>query len=70
MDTNAAAVTVNVAVPVISVAGSVAVIVMGPPTVTPVASPFEPAVLLMVAIPVFEEVQVTDDVRSIVVLSE
>jgi hypothetical protein len=28
-----------------------------------VAKPFEPAVLLMVAIPVFDEVQVADDVR-------
>ena len=70
MDTSAAIVTVSVAVPVSPVDGSVAVIVMGPPGVTPVASPFKPDALLMVATPVFEEVQVTDDVRSTVVLSE
>ena len=70
MDTSSASVTVNVTVPVSPVDVSVAVIVMGPPGVTPVASPLKPAALLMVAIPVFEEVQVTDDVRSIVVLSE
>ncbi len=70
MDISAAVVTVNVAVPVSPVDGSVAVIVIGPPGVTPVASPLEPAALLMVAIPVFEEVQVTDDVTSTFVLSE
>jgi hypothetical protein len=35
-----------------------------------VASPFVPAVLLIVATPVFEEVQVTDDERFGVVPSE
>jgi hypothetical protein len=59
-------VTVNAAVPAMSVAGSVAVIVMGPPTVKAVASPLKPAALLMVATAVFEDVQVTDDVRSCV----
>jgi hypothetical protein len=40
------------------------------PVATEVASPFEPAALLTVAIPVDEELQVTDAVRSWVVLSE
>jgi hypothetical protein len=40
------------------------------PSARDVASPFEPGVLLMVATPVSEEFQVTDDVRSSVVLSE
>ena len=66
MDTSVAAVTVNVVWPEIS--PNVAVIVVAP-TVDEVASPFKPAALLMVAIPVFEEVQVTDDVRSCVVKS-
>jgi hypothetical protein len=70
MDTSVAAVTVSVAVAAFAVAGSVAVIVIGPPTAFEVATPFEPAVLLMVATAVFEDVQVTDDVRSCVVASE
>ena len=56
-------ITVNNAVPGISVDGSVAVIVMGPPNANPVANPLKPDALLMVALPVSEEVQVTDDVR-------
>jgi hypothetical protein len=66
MDTSLAAVTVKCAVPEMtgSVRGTVAVIVMGPPAVTEVASPFLPsAALLMVATFVFEELQVTYDVR-------
>ena len=55
--------TVSVAVPNIPVAGSVAVIVIMPAAFE-VASPLEPVALLMVAISVFEDVQVTDDVRS------
>ena len=66
MDTSVAAVTVRVAVPAMSVLGSVAVIVMGPPMVNAVASPLKPAALLMVATAGTEEVQVTDDVRSCV----
>jgi hypothetical protein len=46
----------------------VAVIVVEP-EVTEVASPFEPAALLMVATPLDEELQVTDAVRSWVELS-
>ena len=42
---------------------SVAVIVVIP-AVNAEASPLEPVALLMVAIFVFEELQVTDDVRS------
>ncbi len=70
MDDSVAAVTVSATVPALPVAGSVAVIVIGPPTATAVASPFKPAALLMVATAVFEEVQVTDDVRSCLVLFE
>ncbi len=69
MDDSVAAVTVSVAVPDLPVAGSVAVIVMGPPMALAVASPLEPARLLMVAIAAFEELQVTDVVISTVVLS-
>jgi len=51
--------------------GSVAVIVMGPPTVNAVATPLEPGALLMVAIAETSGVvfQVMDDVRSCVVAS-
>ena len=55
--------TVSVAVPNIPVAGSVALIVIMPAAFA-VASPLEPGALLMVAIFVSEELQVTDDVRS------
>ena len=68
MDTSVAAVTVSVVVPAFPVAGSVAVIVVVP-TAFEVANPFKPDALLMVETAVFEEVQVTDDVRSNVVLS-
>lgn len=40
------------------------------PTPTDVASPLDPDVLLIVATPVFEELQVTEEVMSCVVLSE
>ncbi len=60
IDTSVAAVTVNSVLPEIS--PNVAVIVVEP-TVDEVASPLKPTALLMVAIPVFEEVQVTDVVR-------
>ncbi len=70
MDDSVAAVTLSVAVPALAVAGSVAVIVMGPPTAIEVASPLEPAALLMVATATFEDVQVTDEVSSCVVKSE
>lgn len=40
------------------------------PTESPVASPLEPAALLMVAIDGVDEFQVTDVVRSWLVLSE
>ena len=45
-----------------------AVMVTGPPTVTPVAKPWLPEVLLIVASPVFEDVHVTEAVRFCVVL--
>ena len=66
IETNVAAVTVSCAVPDLLVLGSVAVMVTGPPTATPVATPvFRP----MVAMPVFEEVQFTEEVMSSVLLS-
>jgi len=70
MDDSTAAVTVNCAVPALPVAGSVAVIVIGPPVVLDVARPLSPAALLMVATTVLEDDQVTDEVRSCVVWSE
>ena len=70
MDDSVAAVTVAVAVPDFPVTGSVAVIVMGPPTVFEVTTPLNPAALSIVATAVFEEFQVTDDVKSFVVKSE
>ena len=70
MDDSVAAVTVRVAVPAFPETKSVAVIVMGPPTVNAVASPLEPAALLIVATAASEELQVTDEVRSCVVKSE
>ena len=73
MDTSVLSVTVKCAVPNMtgSVSGTVAVIVMGPPTCNEVASPLEPsAALLMVATVVSEELQVTEDVRFCVEKSE
>lgn len=67
IDTNLADVTVSeAACEVIPEKPAVTVVV---PSARDVASPFEPDVLLMVAIPVSEEIQVTDDVKSCVVLS-
>jgi hypothetical protein len=45
------------------------VIVVDPPA-TAVASPFEPAALLIVATPALDELQVAESVISCVVLSE
>ena len=67
MDTSVAAVTVSVVDP--DMLPDVAVIVVEP-AATDVARPLEPAALLMVATPVVNEFQVTDVVRSCVVLSE
>ena len=58
IDCKVATVTFNCAVPLIEF--SAAAIVTGPPAVTPVAMPW----LLMVAMLVFEEDQVTDAVKS------
>ena len=64
MDVSVTPVTVSIAVPNIPVAGSVALIVVMP-AVNAEASPLGPsAPLLMVATFVFEELQITDDVRS------
>lgn len=52
-----------------SVALMVAVAVLVAPVLSAVARPFVPAVLLIVAALVFDESQVTDDVRSDVVVS-
>ncbi len=70
MDESVAAVTVSVAVPVFPVAGSMAVIVMGPPVANEVATPLDPGALLMNATAAFEDVQVTDVVKILVVRSE
>ena len=68
MDTSVAAVTVNIESPNMRVVGSVALIVVVP-TAFEVASPLEPTALLMVAEAMCEGIQVTDVVRSCVVLS-
>jgi len=47
-----------------------AALIVVAPAATDVASPFEPAALLMVATPALDELQVTDAVRFCVVLSE
>jgi len=59
------AVTVRVVVPVTSVIGSMAIIVVVPAE-TAVASPLKPAALLIVATDPFVVLHVTDDVRSCV----
>jgi len=66
METKVAAVTVSCAVPDLLVLGSVAVMVIGPPTAAPVAMPM---LRPMVAIPVFEEFQFTAVVIFCVLLS-
>jgi hypothetical protein len=67
MDASVAEVTVSVADP--DMLPDVAVIVAEPAAVE-VASPLEPAAVLMVATPVSEEFQVAVAVKSCVVLSE
>jgi hypothetical protein len=67
MDTSVAEVTVSVVEP--DIPPDVAVIVVEP-TADDVASPLEPAELLMAATAAADEFQVTDAVRSCVVLSE
>ena len=66
-DTSTAAVTERVVEP--EMLPEVAVIVVEP-AATDVASPCEPAALLIVATPVVEDVQVTVPVRFCVVVSE
>jgi hypothetical protein len=68
METSVDAVTVSVVVACRPVAGSVAVIVVEP-AVSAVASPLEALALLIVATATVDELQVTDAVRSCVVLS-
>ena len=63
MESNVGLVMVSEAVPLIVL--EVAVIVTGPPTATPVAKP----AVLIVAVPVAEELQVTLPVRFCVELS-
>lgn len=67
MDVNVAGVTVSIVVP--DMLPDVAVTVVDPAS-TDVANPFDPAALLIVAIPVLDELQVTAVVRVCVVLSE
>jgi hypothetical protein len=66
-DMSVAAVTVRVVDP--EILPDAAVIAVDP-AVTDVANPLEPAALLMAATPALEEFQVTEAVRSCVVLSE
>ncbi len=66
-ETSVAAVTVSVVDP--DMLPDAAVIVVKP-AATGVATPLEPAELLIVATPVLEELQVTDGVRFWVELSE
>ena len=68
IDCSSAAVTVKFVVPLIEFCK--AVMVIGPPSATPFASPWLPAALLMVSIVAFDEDQVTAAVRSWVLLSE
>ena len=67
IDVSVAAVTVRVVDP--DILPDIALIVVEP-VATRVASPLEPAALLMVATPVLDELQVTVVVRFCVVLSE
>ena len=67
MDASVAAVTVRVDDPEMSPDVAVMVVV---PAVREVAIPFVPVTLLMVALLTSEELQVTDVVRSCVLLSE
>ena len=67
MDTSVAAVTVNVVLPEISPDAAVIVVT---PANNDVASPLEPAALLMAATVGTEDVQVTVDVKILVVASE
>jgi hypothetical protein len=67
IETSTACVTVSFVEP--EMPPDVAVIVVEP-TLTEVARPFVPEVLLMVATPVFEEFQVTDEEISCVVWSD
>jgi hypothetical protein len=67
MDTSVSEVTVNVVDP--DILPDVAVIVVEP-AVVELASPLEPPALLMAATAAADEFQVTDAVKSCVVLSE
>ena len=69
IDTSAAGVTVSVAVPDTFVVESVAII-MVEPWATGVTIPFEPNALLIFATDVVTVLQITDAVRSFVVLFE
>ncbi len=62
IDESVAGFTVSVAVP--ETKPEVAVIVIGPPALSPVARPSEPSALLMEAMLVSDDVQVTEAVRS------
>ncbi len=69
IETSVAGVTVSTVVPYIPVEGSVAVMVAAP-AATDVANPFVPEALLMVAVPLADELHVAKAVRSCVVVSE
>jgi hypothetical protein len=67
METSVAGVTVSSVVP--DMLPDIAVTVVEP-AATDAAKPFDPATLLIVAIPTLDELQVADAVRFCVVLSE
>ena len=67
METSVAGVTVSSVVP--DMLPDIAVTVVEP-VATDAARPFDPAALLIVAIPALDELQVADAVRFCVVLSE
>ena len=67
METKTVAVTVNVAAPVTK---PEAAVIVAAPIPTPVANPWLPAELLIVATAVVEELHVTEVVRFCVLLSE
>jgi hypothetical protein len=67
IDTSSAGVIVSVAL--LEVIPERLAVIVVVPCIRDIASPFEPDALLMVAATVFDEFQVTDDVKSSVVLS-
>src|SRR4030095_12374797 len=67
IDTSSAGVIINVAI--LEVIPEELALIVVVPSARDVASPFEPDVLLMIATPIFDELQVTEEVIFCVVLS-